>query len=272
MAHETRYVTNYVGLRNRLSILDENYVHADYRTRVMGNYAFLRAILDYCEANAGEMRPRVAEADRQTVARGLAPGEKDLVAVEYDVKPLPGPVTIHGYETEISWKPGSRPELKKTDRKHVYAVPYFAEYVPKRSVRLPFAYLLPSPDTEITNLLLQHGIVVEALAEATTLEVETFLPKELKGDERLYQGHRLNTIKGEYRTEKREFAAGTVVVRSGQPLALASGLLEPESDDGLVAWNFFDRRVAPQWEHGYLPVPVHRLLAPANLVTTSIED
>ncbi len=270
---QTRYVTNYVGLRNRLSILDENYVHADYRTRVLGNYAFLRAIVDYAAGHAEELVRRVAEADRRTVARGLAPATTDVVAVEYDVRPLAEPVVIHGYETEISWAPGARPEMKKTDRKHVYTVPYFAEYVPKRSVRLPFAYLLPSPDAEVTGLLLRHGIVVEALAASATLEVETFLPQELKGDERLYQGHRLNTIKGEYRTEKREFAAGTVVVRTGQPLGpLASGLLEPESDDGLVAWNFFDRRVAPQWERGYLPVPVHRLLAPANLVTTSIRD
>ncbi len=268
---QSRYVTNYVGLRNRLSILDENYVHADYRTRVRGNYAFLRAILDYAAAHAEELVRRVAEADRRTVARGLAPGAADLVAVEYDVKSLPGPVTIHGYETEISWTPGARPELKKTDRKHVYTVPYFAEYVPKRSVRFPFAYLLPSPDAGVRDLLVGHGLVVEELAEAATLEVETFLPKEVKSDERFFQGHRLNTVKGEYLTEKREFAAGTVVVRTGQPLGcLAAGLLEPESDDGLVAWNFFDRRLAGQWERGYLPLPVHRLLAPANLVTTSI--
>ena len=60
---QTRYVTNYVGLRNRLSILDENYVHADYRTRVLGNYAFLRAILDYAAAHAEDLVRRVTEAD-----------------------------------------------------------------------------------------------------------------------------------------------------------------------------------------------------------------
>jgi len=270
---QSRYVTNYVGLRNRLSILDENYVHADYRTRVLGNYAFLRAILDYAGEHAEELVRRVAEADLRTVRRGLDPKATDLVGVEYELKALPGPVTIHGYETEISWQPGSRPELKKTDRKHVYTVPYFAEYVPKRSVRLPFAYLLPAPDAEVVGLLLRHGLTVERLAEPATLEVESFLPKEVKGEERPYQGHRLNTVKGDYLKEKLEFAAGTVVVRTGQPLGcLAAGLLEPEGDDGLVAWNFFDRRLAGQWERGYLPLPVRKLLAPANLVTTSIGD
>ncbi len=270
---QSRYVTNYVGLRNRLSILDENYVHADYRTRVLGNYAFLRAILDYAAEHAEELGRRVAEADLRTVRRGLDPKATDLVGVEYELKALPGPVTIHGYETEISWQPGTRPELKKTDRRRVYTVPYFADYAPKRSVRLPFAYLLPSPDAEVVGLLLRHGLVVEKLAEPATLEVESFLPKEVKGEDRAFQGHRLNTVKGDYLTEKHEFAAGTVVVRTGQPLGcLGAGLLEPESDDGLVAWNFFDRRLAGQWERGYLPVPVYKLLAPANLVTTAIGD
>ncbi len=268
---QPHYVTNYVGLRNRLSILDENYVHADYRTRVLGNYAFLRAILDYAAEHADELVRRVVEADRRTVARGLAPKPTDLLAVEYDVKALAQPVTIHAYETEVSWQPGTRPALRGTDRKHLYTVPYYAEYVPKRTARFPFAYLLPSAGAEVVELLLRHGLVVERLAEPATLEVETFLPKEVKAAERLFQGHRMNTAVGEYRTEKRGFAAGTVVVRTGQPLGcLAAGLLEPESDDGLVAWNFLDRRLAGQWERGYLPLPVHKLLTAADLVTTAV--
>ena len=270
---QTRYVTNYVGLRNRLSILDENYVHADYRTRVLGNYAFLRAILDYAAASSEDLLRRVAEADRRTVARGLAPKPTDLVAIEYDVRPLSGPVTIHGYETEVAWTPGAQPELKKTDRKRVYKVPYYADYFAKRSVRLPFAYLLPEADGRVVEVLKGHGLVLERLDAAATLAVESFLPKEVKGEERLYQGHRLNSLKGDYATETREFPAGTLVVRTGQPLgALASGLLEPEADDGLIAWNFLDARIAPQWGRGYLPVPVHRLLEPANLAATALGD
>jgi hypothetical protein len=37
-AAEPRYMTNYVGLRNRLAILDENYVYSDYKSRVLGCY------------------------------------------------------------------------------------------------------------------------------------------------------------------------------------------------------------------------------------------
>jgi hypothetical protein len=269
---QPRYVTNYVGLRNRLSILDENYVHADFKTRVLGNYFFLKAILDYAADHTAELIRLVAEADQRTVRKGLAPADSDTFGVEYELKPLDEPVTIHGYETEIIERPGTYPEMKRTDRKKIYTVPYYADYAVKRGVRFPFAYLLPAADAEVIGKLLQHGIAVEKLEAPAKLEVQTFLPKEIKGAERLYQGHRLNTVKGEYLTEPREFPAGTVVVRTAQPLGgLAAYLLEPESDDGFLVWNFFDRYVVAPWGRGYRAYPVFKLLTPANFATTTIE-
>jgi hypothetical protein len=269
---QPRYVTNYIGLRNRLSILDENYVHADFKTRVLGNYFFLKAILDYAADDTDELIRLVAEADQRTVRKGLAPADSDTFGVEYELKPLDEPVTIHGYETEIIERPGTYPEMKRTDRKKIYTVPYYADYAVKRGVRFPFAYLLPAADAEVVGKLLQHGIAVEKVEAPVKLEVQTFLPKEIKGAERLYQGHRLNTVKGEYLTETRDFPAGTVVVRTAQPLGgLAAYLLEPESDDGFLVWNFFDRYVVAPWGRGYQAYPVFKLLTPANFATTTIE-
>jgi hypothetical protein len=47
---------------------------------------------------------------------------------------------------------------------------------------------------------------------------------------------------------------------------LAAYLLEPESDDGLLAWNFFDRYAVPQWSREPQTYPVYKLLTPVNLV------
>jgi hypothetical protein len=42
-------------------------------------------------------------------------------------------------------------------------------------------------------------------------------------------------------SEPRQLPAGSWIVRTSQPLGLLSiYLLEPQSDDGLVTWNFFD--------------------------------
>jgi len=270
---QPRFVTNYVGLRNRLSILDENYIHADFKTRVQGNYAFLRAILDYVSANRDDLVKRVAEADRRTIARGLDPKTTDTFGVEFDVRALDRPITIHGYEVEIIERPGSFPEMKKTDRKKIFTLPYFADYVAKRSVPFPFAYVLSGAHPEIVGKLLEHGVAVERLQSPAVLKVQTFLPKEIKGAERLFQGHRLSAVKGDYVSETRTFPAGTVVVRTAQPLGgLAAYLLEPESDDGLFVWNFFDRDVVPQWGRGFDACPVHKLQGPVALDTWSVAN
>ena len=48
---EARYGSNYVGLRNRFSILDENYAYADFKTRVLSSRAFIMSILDFTAKN-----------------------------------------------------------------------------------------------------------------------------------------------------------------------------------------------------------------------------
>jgi len=264
---QPRYVTNYVGLRNRLSILDENYVYADFRTRVRGNYNFLRAILDYCAAHVEEIKNLVAEADRKAIGRGLAPSEKDVFFVEYELRPLKNPVTVHAYETEVIPRAeGQWPEMRSTGKVNVLTVPYYSDWVGTRSVRFPFAYLINNPDPEIAVKLRQHGLNVERLTEAATLEVEAFRIKELKSAERAYQGHHLNAVKGEYAVERKEFPVGALFVPTAQPLgSLAAYLLEPESDDGLLVWNVFDRVIVPQWSRELQTYPVYRLMSPANL-------
>jgi dipeptidyl-peptidase-4 len=269
---QPRYVTNYIGLRNRLAILDENYVHADFKTRVLSNYSFLLATLDYCAGHADELMKMAADADLRTIGRGLSPRATDLFGLEYDIKALPEPVTVLGYETEVIEREGARfPQMKRTDKKKTFVVPYFVDFSFKRSVPFPAGYLIPAASTEVIQKLLQHGLLVEKLIQPATLEVESFKTKEIKGAERLYQGHRTNTIKGEYAKEQKEFPAGTVFVTTAQLLAnLAAYLLEPESDDGLVVWNYFDRDLAGQFGGGPAGFPIYKLSKPAILVKETV--
>ncbi len=271
--HQPRYMTNYIGLRNRLSILDENYSYADFRTRVLGCYNLLKSILDTSAARAEEITRVVAEADRRTVAAGLVPRDTDTFGLDIDVRELPGKISVIGYEMEAVQVEGRpNPQMRRTDRQKTYVMPYFADFHAKRTVRRPYAYLVNVTDGEITAKLLEHGIAVERLLEPVSLEVEAFVIKEIKGAERLYQGHRTNQVVGEYRTEKVDFPAGTFLVRAAQPLGLlASYLLEPESDDGLLVWNYFDKYLVSQWGRGLLGYPVYKVITPRNFVADAID-
>jgi hypothetical protein len=62
-------------------------------------------------------------------------------------------------------------------------------------------------------------------------------------------------------------------VTLAQPLAnLAAALLEPESDDGLLVWNFFDRHIVAQWGRGEQTYPVYKLKQAQPMVKVVLKD
>jgi hypothetical protein len=267
-AAEPRYLSNYAGLRNRLSILNENYVYADYKSRVLGCYYLLHSLTEYASIHAAEIKSLLSDVDKKTIMRGMNPAEADSFAIEYRVNPMPEMVTIKTYEAEAVTGDNGRRSFKKTDRQIDVAVPYYIDYKPVNSVIFPYAYILTTSDPDITTLLKAHGIKVEKLASALSVEVLRFDISELKGATRLYQGHYMNSVKGTYVKGKVEFPAGTLVIRTAQPLAnVASTLLEPQSNDGLLVWNFLDRYLVPQWGPGYSTCPVYKVVRPQDMIT-----
>ncbi len=265
------FFTNYVALRNRLSILNENYNHADFKTRVLGCNALLESVLTYTHDNKDTILKLVADADRATIARGLNPTAQDQFGLTFEPKPIERKLTINIWEMEIIPHEGSYPEFKKTDRKKTLVLPFYGEYEAKRSVRFPAGYLITVPDADIIGKLRQHGLVVRRLLKPASIEVEAFQPKELKAADRPFQGHWMDKVKGDYKKAQKDFAAGTYFITTAQPLGtLAAALLEPESDGGLLSWNYFDRYLVPEWSRGLGEYPVYRLLGPIDLVTENV--
>ena len=268
-ASEPRYLSNYYGLRNRLGILNENYVYADFKSRVMGNYYLIWSLVEYVANHKDEIKRMIGEVDSKTVQRGLDPSVRDSFAIEYKVRPVPEKVTIKTYEADLVTDDNGRRRFQKSDRQKTVTVPYFIDYYPSLNVKFPFAYLLAVHDPEIVSLLKIQGIKLERLSEAVEIEVERFEISDLKGASRLNQGHYTNTVTGKVIKESVNFPEGTIVVRTAQPLAnLAAYLLEPQSNDGLLTWNYLDRYLIPQWGSGYNPFPVYKVIEKADLKTT----
>lgn len=260
-AYEPRYIVNYVGLRNRIGILNENYVYSEFKNRVIGTYNLLWSIVENVIANKDEIKKVLKKIDEKTIARGDNISDKDSLAISSRVVPTKLPITVNTYELETRKDANGRERLFPTDVKKVVTVPYLADYLPTKQVKLPYAYLLTVKDPKIINLLKTHGIKMERLSAEIVIEVESYKIKELKPEQRLNQGHYNNVIKGDFVTEKKKFDKGTILVRLAQPLAnVAAYLLEPETDDGLLHWNFFDNYLVPQWGGGFLPYPVYKIM------------
>lgn len=264
-ALEARYGQNYVGLRNRFSILNENYSYADFRTRVLASRAFVAAILAYTARNIGAMAEQARRADRETIAR-FSSGE---FVLESTVEKL-FDLTVKSYEfVREAIKPEDRAKyparlgefiIKKTDVLKDYKLPYLSLAVPRRSIELPAGYvLMPHQPGALANLK-RHGIRVERIIESFRAEAENFKISRVETDKSIFQGHVLNAIKGNYEKAEVDIPSGSYYVSLSQPLArLVPVLLEPESADSLAAWGFFNRVIVQQWSNRPGPYPVYRL-------------
>ena len=70
--------------------------------------------------------------------------------------------------------------------------------------------------------------------------------------EREFQGHQNVLLEARSDLLHQEIPPASWIVRTAQPLGtLAVYLLEPESEDGLAVWNFFDNHIS---EGGVFPV------------------
>jgi dipeptidyl-peptidase 4 len=110
---------------------------------------------------------------------------------------------------------------------------------------------------------------LEQLTEDRELDVEISRATQLTRADRSYEGHRTVTCEVKREMQRRMIAKGSYVLRLAQPLGnLALQLLEPNAEDGLVSWNFFD---SPMWESGD-EYPVLRLVVPVELPLTTVES
>ena len=83
--HQPRIGQNYVGFRNRLTILSEAYSYLDFRRRVEVTEAFVEEILKYSAAQGASMAQLVHQVDLDTIRRGLK-GAPFQMGVEYELK------------------------------------------------------------------------------------------------------------------------------------------------------------------------------------------
>jgi hypothetical protein len=99
---------------------------------------------------------------------------------------------------------------------------------------------VPADATKAIDLLKAHGIVLRPLAQPVT-GVERFTITASNPAQN-FEGHAMRKIEGKWDSAPDvTVPRGAFEVSMSQPLArLAFYLLEPASDDGLVAWNFLD--------------------------------
>jgi hypothetical protein len=148
--------------------------------------------------------------------------------------------------------------IRRTGRSRPVRMPVLDRFEPTLTRKLPAGYVLREDAVAALAPLLElHGIRIDRLSSdhENPATVQPFVVESWDAGPR-FQNHRETTVRGRYEGEaKRELPDGTAVVWTSQPRGiLAMYLLEPESDDGVVTWNFLDHLLAKEKEFPVLRI------------------
>ncbi len=241
--HRPRFGTNYMGLRNRVSILAEAYSHDPFARRVEAMTEFVREVLGAFAANAKGIRARGAAADR-AVASGATFALRSALTTKGRTLPVISEDLLRD-STGVRSQPGVPLGLRRSGRFRTQSLPVFDRFDPTRSQALPAGWLLDARDTALVTALRLHDVAVSVLGRAGTLRTREWTVDSISRAARPFQGHReVRLVVRTGSPTNQAFPAGSYWVSGRQRFArIAALLLEPESDDGLVTWNALDNRL-----------------------------
>ncbi|MBX3461600.1 MAG: M14 family metallopeptidase [Planctomycetes bacterium] len=236
--HRARYGVNYHGLRNRLAVLAEAYSYCDFATRIAATRAFVLCLVEALAALRDDCERACAAADRRLVQRdaAVAFGFATTFAAAEPLDVLVGAVE------RIEPRDGRPLRLQRRGDGVPERMPVVRAFAAGRHRELPAAWAIPSPPAAVRERLDWHGVQATTLAAAQPARAQRFAVAKQRRPKRPFQGHQELVLEGDWlAAEAVDLPAGTLWIDARQPLArLAATLLEPESEDSLTTWNFFD--------------------------------
>jgi murein tripeptide amidase MpaA len=256
-ADQPRYSTGYADLARIPSVLVETHSLKPYRQRVLGTYVLIEESLRLVGREQASVAAAIA-ADRASRPRTEVLTWKAAPAPIATIPDFKG-VAFERYRSAAS---GGN-EVRWLGRPITQRMPVIGE-VPDTLATLPAAWWVPATKPEVIALLALHGVEFETMRDWRRLSVDMVRlanPTTRSPDE----GHVPLAIAGFVHGRRQEsFPPGSVRVPSAQPLALlAAAMLEPESRDSLLAWNFFPEILQrTEYIEGYAIAPLaERMLA-----------
>ena len=270
--HRPRFGTNYYGLRGRVAILSEAYSHDPFQKRIASTYGFVAELLSLIAANAEDFLDVSREADRRTTGFSTTTVSSPPIAIRSRLTTAPRMDDVLVEEIvrtgdSIRAEPGLRPGTRRTGKVRSVRMPVYDRFEPALEQPLPYAWIIPADQAPLLEHLRRNGVFIERVDQRVAVRAERFLVDSVVKQGRAFQGHQEVRLTGRWESpDTLGVEPSAFIVRAGQPLGiLALYLLEPQSDDGLVTWNFLDQWLQPGSRYPIARV-VDRIAAPLQLV------
>jgi Zinc carboxypeptidase len=249
--HRPRFGTNYYALRGRMSVLSEAYSHDPFSRRVASTYAFVSELLSLVAERGKSIRTYSSRADSAVAAWGGGVSSAQIpIRADLTTTPYKGEVIVETLERTgdtVRTEPGVRRGMRRIGSYRRVQMPVYDRFVSTMTTPTAWGFAFSSADSTGARLLGLHGIVLERTRAECTASAETFAAESVIVSQTTFQNRRNVRVEGRWQRTDTRLDAGTYVARLAQPLGvLATYLIDPRSDDGLVAWNIGDRVSAGQ--------------------------
>lgn len=240
--HHPRYLVNQFSLRNRMAILSEAFAHERFYQRIHSTHAFITEILEYTHLHAQEIIAINKKAERDAIQKVRSLAGQIKMGVRYKMISTETIKDFITYDYIPSIQPDSSVKWYRTGKIiSIDSVKYFGSYEPVVESTLPRGYVIPATQKHIVEHLKLLGITVQQLKQSKSFTGEIFEVAEFKTAPRKFEGHAMASVTGTFKPITKTFKNGDYYIDLAQPLAnLIFYMLEPQSDDGLITWNFFD--------------------------------
>lgn len=251
-----RYSTGYGELARQPTVLVETHSLKPYRQRVLGTYVLIEESLRLL---GNEQVSLAAAVSKDRNSRPTT----TVLTWKAKSEPLFVMNAFKGVAQEDYRSPASGgTEVRYLGRPITIKVPVYVE-APDFVSTLPVAWWVPATKPDVIALLKLHDIRFETIESPRSVALDMVRlgnPKLGAPDE----GH--IPLAAEYHHVERTeaYPAGSVRVPSDQPLGLlAAAMLEAESPDSLLAWNFYPEiLMRTEYIEGYAIAPLaDRMLA-----------
>jgi len=241
-ASTPRFSTGFAALENRPAVLIETHMLKPYKMRVEATYEFLKAMITAVNGRPAILRAAVKRADESVVLAGTTYDPRRAFPLAFGLGPASEPKVFLAWKENRDHSRLSEGERVRYTRDTVtLVVPWFGQITVTDSATIPLAYIVPPEWTFVAEKLRRHSVALERLTRAATLDVDSWKFSDVRFAPRPFEGRHMVTFAQTPIHERREFPAGSIVVRTAQRAGkLIMNLLEPKGPDSFVAWGYFD--------------------------------
>lgn len=233
-----RFSTGFAALHHTIGFMPETHMLKPYADRYQSMRALVEVVLEFTISNAAQIQTLRAQAREAAKTKSAWP-----LTWKADHS-RPSSFRFKGYEAVYSpSKIGNYTRLSY-DRNKPWEkdIAYYDHFVADITVQTPKAYLIPQAWREVIERLRWNGVELTLLTEDQSLNVQSYMIREVKSRANAYEGHMYHDhVELEKREELIHARAGDVIVYLNQANArYAVETLEPQAHDSFFRWGFFN--------------------------------